>query len=110
RDLGFGEGNFGSIAAGFLIIAVAPLSEEVFFRGFLFGGLRRGVPFALAAVLSAGIWGLFHFTGPESWGVVLQLTVFGIALAWLYDRTGSLWPPVAVHALNNALAFAVLTS
>jgi membrane protease YdiL (CAAX protease family) len=42
--------------------------------------------------------------------VVVQLTVFGLALAWLYERTGSLWPPMALHVLNNALAFAVLTS
>ncbi|MGH2954902.1 MAG: lysostaphin resistance A-like protein, partial [Solirubrobacterales bacterium] len=110
RDLGFGEGNFGSVAAGLLIIGIAPVSEEIFFRGFLFGGLRRGTPLAVAAVLSAGIWGLFHYTGPGSWGVVLQLTVFGLALAWLYERTGSLWPPIALHVLNNALAFAVLTS
>jgi membrane protease YdiL (CAAX protease family) len=42
--------------------------------------------------------------------VVLQLAVFGVILAWLYERTGSLWPTIAVHALNNALAFAILTS
>ena len=110
RDLGFGEGGLGSFAAAFLIIAAAPLTEEVFFRGFLFAGLRRAAPFAVAALISAGIWGLFHFTGPGSWGVVLQLAVFGVALAWLYERTGSLLPAIAVHAFNNALAFGVLTS
>jgi membrane protease YdiL (CAAX protease family) len=110
RDLGFGEGDFGSIAAGLLIVVVAPVSEEIFFRGFLFGGLRRGTSFVVAALVSSGIWGLFHYTGPGSWGVVVQLTVFGLALAWVYERTGSLWPPIALHVLNNALAFAVLTS
>lgn len=110
RDLGFGEGALGSIAAGVLIIAVAPLSEEIFFRGFLFGGMRRAVPFAAAAAISSGIWGLFHYTDPDSWGVVLQLTIFGLALAWLYRRTGSIWPTIAVHVINNAIAFALLTS
>ena len=42
--------------------------------------------------------------------VVLQLSIFGLALAWLYERTGSIWPTIAVHALNNAIAFALLTS
>jgi membrane protease YdiL (CAAX protease family) len=110
RELGFGEGGIADVVVPLLIIVAAPLSEEVFFRGFIFAGLRRGTPFALAGAISAGIWGLFHYTGTDSWGVVLQLTVFGIALAWLYERTGSLWPPIAVHAINNALAFAVLAS
>ena len=113
RDLGFGEGAFGSIAAGVLIIGAAPVSEEVFFRGFMFAGLRRGAPFVVAALISAAVWGLFHFDPQNpsgSWAVVLQLSVFGVALAWLYERTGSIWPPIAVHTVNNALAFAILTS
>jgi len=63
-----------------------------------------------SALISASIWGLFHYTGPGSWGVVLQLAVFGAWLAWLYERTGSIWPTIAVHAFNNAIAFAILTS
>jgi membrane protease YdiL (CAAX protease family) len=110
RDLGADEGALGSIAAGFLVIVAAPITEEVFFRGFMFAGLRRAMPFAAAALLSAAIWGIFHYTGGGSWGVVLQLGIFGVALAWLYERTGSIWPTIAVHALNNALAFAILTS
>ncbi len=89
---------------------MAPITEELFFRGFMFAGLRRRLPFVAAAAISAGLWGFFHFTGPGSWGVVLQLAVFGIALSWLYERTGSIWPPIAIHAFNNALAFAILTS
>jgi membrane protease YdiL (CAAX protease family) len=110
RDLGFGEGGAGDIISAFLVICAAPVSEELFFRGFMFTGLRQRLPFVLAAAISAGIWGLFHFTGPGSWGVVLQLSVFGLILAWLYERTGSIWPTIAVHALNNVLAFAILTS
>ena len=110
RDLGFGESTLGDIASAVLIVGIAPLSEELFFRGFMFGGLRRRLPFLLAALASACVWGLFHYTGPGSWGVVLQLSIFGIALAWLYERTGSIWPTIAVHALNNALAFTLLTS
>jgi uncharacterized protein len=110
RDLGFGEGPLGSTSAALLIIVAAPLSEELFFRGFMFRGLRRSVPFVVAALVSSVVWGLFHYTGTDSWGVVLQLSIFGMALAWLYERTGSIWPTIAVHALNNAIAFALLTS
>jgi uncharacterized protein len=110
EELGYGESALGDAAIGFLIIAVAPLTEEMFFRGFMFSGMRRRLPFAAAAAISAGIWGLFHYTGPGTWGVVAQLAVFGVILAWLYERTGSIWPTIGVHALNNAIAFAILTS
>jgi uncharacterized protein len=110
KELGYGESDLADVATGFLIVALAPLTEEIFFRGFMFTGLRRRMPFAAAAAISAGLWGLFHYTGPGTWGVVVQLVVFGIALSWLYERTGSIWPPIAVHAVNNAIAFAILTS
>ena len=41
---------------------------------------------------------------------MIPLAVFGVALAWLYDRTGSLWPSVIAHAINNALALAILSA
>jgi CAAX protease family protein len=110
RDLGFGHGAVGAIAAGVLIVVAAPFSEEIFFRGFIFGGFRRRLPFPVAAVISAAIFGLFHYTGPGSIGVVPQLAFLGFALAWLYEETDSIYPTIAVHAVNNALAFAILTS
>jgi uncharacterized protein len=110
RDLGLGHGAFGTIAAGLLIVVAAPIAEEIFFRGFIFGGLRRRLAFPGAAVLSGLIFGVFHFTGADSIGVVPQLALLGFALAWLYEETGSIYPPIAVHAVNNALAFAILAS
>jgi membrane protease YdiL (CAAX protease family) len=110
RELGVDEGAFAAIAAGVLIIGVAPFTEEVFFRGFMFAGMRRALPFVFAALIPSVIWGLFHYTGPGSWGVVVQLSIFGLWLSWLYERTGSIWPPIAVHAVNNAVAFAILTA
>jgi membrane protease YdiL (CAAX protease family) len=110
RDLGFGDGTFGAVAAGVLIIAAAPISEEIFFRGFMFGGLRNRMRFAFAAPISAAVFGAFHFTGVDSLGILLPLAVLGFALAWVYERTGSIWPAVAIHALNNALAFVILNA
>jgi membrane protease YdiL (CAAX protease family) len=110
RELGFHESAFGAVAAAVLIVIAAPLSEEIFFRGFMFAGIRRSAPFWIAAAGSAVVWGLFHYTGPGSWGVCLQLAIFGVILAWLYERTGSIWPTIAVHMFNNALAFAILAS
>jgi membrane protease YdiL (CAAX protease family)/uncharacterized RDD family membrane protein YckC len=110
RELGFEDGGLAAVIAGFLIVAAAPLSEEIFFRGFMYGGLRRRLPVWVAAGISGVVFGFVHYTGPDSIGVVPQLAVLGILLAWLYERTGSLWPPILLHLLNNSLALVVLTS
>lgn len=110
RDLGVGDSALAAVAAGVLIVGAAPISEEVFFRGFMFGGLRRRLPLWAAAVISAAVFGALHYTGPDSIGVIPPLAVLGIVLAWLYEHTGSLWPPIMVHAVNNALAFTILTT
>jgi membrane protease YdiL (CAAX protease family)/uncharacterized RDD family membrane protein YckC len=110
RDLGFGHGDLGTVVAGILIIGAAPISEEIFFRGFIFGGFRRRLSFPVAAILSAVIFGLFHYTGSGSIAVVPQLAFLGLAFAWVYEETGSIYPTIGLHMLNNAFAFAVLTS
>jgi uncharacterized protein len=110
RELGVDEGALGAIAAFFLIVIAAPVAEEIFFRGFMFAGIRSHGSFVVAALVSAGIWGLFHYTGEGSWPVVLQLSLFGVILAAVYERAGSIRPCIALHMLNNAIAFAVLTS
>ena len=110
RDLGFGHGDLGTVIAGILIIGAAPISEEIFFRGFIFGGFRHRLSFPLAAILSAAIFGLFHYTGSGSLAVVPQLAFLGLAFAWVYEETGSIYPTIGLHMLNNAFAFAVLTS
>ncbi len=102
-------GAINVIAAGLLIIVVAPVSEEVFFRGFMFAGLRRSLPMWVAAVISAAVWGSLHLSSGNI-DVVIQLAVFGLVLAWIYERSGSLWAPIFAHGLNNTIAFLYLVS
>ena len=109
RDLGVDNGTASLIIAGLLIVVAAPVSEEVFFRGFMFAGLRRRIPLWPAAAISAAVWGALHLSGGNI-GVAVQLAIFGLLLAWLYEHTGSLWPPIVAHAFNNALAFTLLVT
>jgi membrane protease YdiL (CAAX protease family)/uncharacterized RDD family membrane protein YckC len=110
RDLGFGSSVFGAVAAAVLIIIVAPVSEEIFFRGFVFGGMRHRLSLWPAAIVAGAIFGVFHFTGADSWGVIPQLAMLGFLLCWLYEKTGSIWPTIMVHMLNNLLAFIVIAT
>lgn len=95
--------GFGTIPVQVLLIVVAaPISEEVCFRGMLFGGLRERMPRIGAALLSGIIFGGLHaLTGVSA---VPPLIVFGFLLALLYERTGSIVPGIILHMLNNSVA------
>jgi len=109
EELGFDENAATAVIAGLLIVVVAPLCEELFFRGFFFGGLREKLPFPIAAGVSAVLFGLVHLTAANL-VAGLQLAFLGLVLAAVYERTGSLWSSIAIHATNNALAFTLLVS
>jgi membrane protease YdiL (CAAX protease family) len=108
RDLGLGgESVLAAAVAVILIVGLAPIAEELFFRGFLFGGLRTRLPLWPSALIAGAIFGLIH--APTGITAVVPLAMLGVGLSWLYEKTGSLWPPVILHTFNNALALAVAT-
>lgn len=94
-------GHRGLPALALDLIAVAvltPIAEELLFRGLLFGGLRQRLPFIGAAVIATLLFTLVH--EPQAWPGVFVLG-FGLALA--YERTRTLWAPIATHATVNGL-------
>lgn len=95
--------SFGPVWVQVILIVVAAASSEEFcFRGMLFGGLRKGMPLWAAVVISGLVFGGLHaLTGVTA---VPPLMVFGMILALLYDRTGSILPGMILHALNNTVA------
>ena len=95
--------SFGSLPVQILLIVIAaPVSEEVCFRGMLFGGLRTRMPRIAAALVSGLIFGALHaLTGISA---VPPLIFFGFVLALLYEKTGSIVPGILLHMLNNSVA------
>jgi len=95
--------DFGTVPMQILLIVIAaPISEEVCFRGMLFGGLRERWPRIAAALLSGLIFGGLHaLTGLSA---VPPLIAFGFILALLYEKTGSIVPGIILHMLNNSVA------
>lgn len=91
------------LAVVVLITVIAPLGEELFFRGFFFGALRNWRGPWLAAVLTGLVFGTIH-AGSSPIGYLVPLAVFGFGLCLLYELTGSLYPSIALHALNNSIA------
>jgi membrane protease YdiL (CAAX protease family) len=89
------------IATLLVAVLVAPICEEIFFRGFVFPGLARGMPLWGAIVASAVLFGVAH----ADLGSLVVLYIIGVVLAVVRWRTHSLWPGVVVHTLNNTIAF-----
>jgi uncharacterized protein len=107
EDLGSGQGTFGLIAAGFMIVCVAPFAEEFFFRGFFYKALRsRFVPLAAAAI-DGGLFGLIHFdfSGTDALLILPPLALLGFIFCLVYEKTGSLYPVIAMHSINNSIAY-----
>jgi len=92
-----------TLAIAVLAIFVAPWTEEMMIRGFLFSGLYRRFGFWPAAFVSAFVWSGLHLV----WGVLIIFTAEGMLLAWLRARTGSVLPGVGLHGTWNTLASAV---
>jgi membrane protease YdiL (CAAX protease family) len=91
--------------AGVATVLVAPLVEETFFRGFVFGGLRR-YGFFWAALASGLLFSAAHL----SLGGLIPLALVGMLFAWSYSRTGSLWTPIYAHFIFNLVSFVALTA
>ena len=87
-------------------LLIGPLCEEVFFRGLLFGSLRRRWPFWAAAGASTLVFVLAH--GPVAgWSLAtvvfwLEIGAGGLMAAYAYERTGTLAAPLVMHVLFNA--------
>ena len=93
-------GGAGIVLSLEALVLATPLAEEVFFRGFVFAGLLPRLGPGPAILLSSLVFSAFHFDT----GVLIPIFVTGAAFAWLYRRTGSLWPGIAAHAAQNTLA------
>ena len=91
---------------GMLVLAagVAPVVEEIVFRGVLYGWLRRFLSPAAGIVLSALVFGAVHGI-PQ---LVPALAVQGVVLAMVYERTRSLWPSIVLHGVFNAVMLGAL--
>jgi membrane protease YdiL (CAAX protease family) len=104
-DLGADRSTLLLVVGALVVIVVAPICEEIFFRGIIFRVLRVRMSFWLAAGIDGVIFGLVHGVN-----VVLPILIFlGIVLCWVFERTGTLFATIAIHALNNTIAYGAST-
>jgi membrane protease YdiL (CAAX protease family) len=113
-ELGVSTSTAALVGATVFVCVVAPIAEEFFFRGFIFGALRQlRIVIAghelgpwVAAVLTGILFGLAH-TGSASSQYLIPLGFLGFVLCLIRWKTGSLYPCMALHSINNALALGI---
>jgi uncharacterized protein len=104
KQLGVDDSTAAMLAVAFLVAVVAPIAEEFFFRGFFFTALKNWRGLWPAALLTGLVFGAIHGSSADI-AFLLPLAFFGFSLCLLYEKTGSLYPGIAVHCANNSIAF-----
>lgn len=92
------------IMTGATLVLVVPLVEELLFRGVLFHGLRRRLPFWLSTIVVSVVFAAAH----GQWNVAVDTFALSIILCWLTERSRSVVPAILLHMLKNAIAFTIL--
>ena len=108
EDLGTEDGTVWVIGAALLVITFAPIAEEFFFRGFFYRALRTKLPVVAAALIVGVVFGAIHL-GSTPAEILPVLMFLGIIFCLVYEKTGTLFSVIALHSLNNTLAFGVST-
>jgi membrane protease YdiL (CAAX protease family) len=106
-QLGSNQSTLLLLLSAALTCVVAPICEEFLFRGFIFTALRNWRGVWPAAIISGLLFGGVHAGSAPAVDLV-PLAGLGFGLCLLYRATGSLYPCIAAHSLNNSLAFGSL--
>jgi len=105
EDLGADQSTAKLILAGFVVIVVAPIGEEFFFRGFFYRALRSRLTVLVAAAIDGVVFGLIHFSGSDTLDLLPVLGFLGFVFCLVYERTKTLYTVIALHSLNNSIAY-----
>jgi len=89
------------ILAFISLVVIAPIAEEILFRGYLLGKLRKYAPLWLSILITSVLFALVHF----QWNVAIDVFALSIVLCLLRVWTGSLWPSIILHMTKNGVAF-----
>lgn len=98
-----GGNNVAATIVILVITFLAPVIEEVFFRGFVFKAMIGKCPKWIAFVISAAIFAAFHF----EFQVFMPLFLLGLILNWMFFKSKSLYPGIAFHIINNVIALSL---
>jgi membrane protease YdiL (CAAX protease family) len=95
------------------LVLLPPIVEEIVFRGFLYTGLRKRLPFVEATIITSLLFAAPHLLASSDgllWVAGIDTLLLSVILCHLREKTGALWAPMMVHGLKNGVAFIMLLS
>jgi uncharacterized protein len=98
------EDLVAGFAVALAVIVVAPVAEEIFFRAFFYRALRSRLRVWSASLIDGLVFAALHFQGPDTLEILPVIALVGVGLCLVYERTGSLFAVVAIHAAFNTVA------
>lgn len=113
QELGFDKllSSADKIMALVSLVLLPPIVEELVFRGFVFGGLRKKMNFWWATVITSLLFAGPHLLASSDgllWVAGIDTLILSLVLCYLRETTGALWAPMIVHAVKNSVAFVFL--
>ena len=106
QDTGFRQLNmrYEYILAFTTLVVIAPIAEEILFRGYLYGKLKRFVPVWAAILVTSVLFGFIH----GAWNLAIDTFALSVVLCLLRESTGSIWASILLHMAKNGIAFYIL--
>lgn len=106
QDVGFSLYLMGGerIVAFVVLVVFAPIVEELIFRGWLYGKLRRRLGMATSIIITSALFGLMHF----QWNVGVNVFCLSVILCGMREITGTIYAGILTHMIKNGIAFYLL--
>ena len=103
QDVGFQDlaGRYEYLLAFISLVVVAPIAEEIFVRGYLYGKLRKRIPIWAAVLFTSLVFGILH----GQWNVGLDVFALSLILCSLREVTGNIWAGILLHMIKNGVGF-----
>lgn len=113
QELGFDNvtGTANLVLVGLSLVIIPPLVEEILFRGFLFGGLRKRLNFGIAVIITSILFAIPHAAENSKvilWNAALDTFSLSLVLCYLREKTGAIYAGIGLHAIKNGMAFVSL--
>lgn len=93
--------NYEYYLAFVALVVLAPVAEEVIFRGYLYGKLKKYVPIWVAIIMTSIVFGAVH----GAWNLAIDTFALSVIMCLLREITGNIWSSILLHMIKNGIAY-----